>query len=285
MTEAEKTTTEIVETKEKKQLTPEETSILKKMWWRMHFGGLTFNMTKMQANGFTIIMTPALDEIYKDDLEGRKEALVRHNQFYNSHNVMTGFIAGLTAALEKEKKEKGDVTAATIQSVKVSLMGPTAGIGDSFFYNVLRVIAAGVGIGICATGNILGSILFFAIYAVPQLIARWYLLKAGYVSGQNFVDELFSSGLVDAVTKAASIMGIVVLGSLIPGVPVNMAWTININGASVVILDVLNSIMPKILSVGVTLWFMNLIKKGLKPTRLILYVLLACIGLAAIGIF
>ena len=44
----------------------------------------------------------------------------------------------------------------TIENIKVALMGPTAGIGDAFFFNCVRVIAAGIGIGLCAEGNLLG---------------------------------------------------------------------------------------------------------------------------------
>lgn len=269
----------------KKELTETEQKTLKKMWQKMFLSGLTFTMTKMQANGFTLVMWPAIDEVYKDDPEGRKEALVRHNQFYNSHNVMTGFIAGLCYSLEKEKKEKGDITGEAIQNIKVSLMGPAAGIGDSFFFNCLRVIAAGVGIDLCTQGNFMGTILFILIYVVPQLLGRWYLLNAGYTMGESFVQRAFSSGLVDVITKAAAIMGTIVLGSLIPGVPVPMTWTITISGASVVVLDIFNSIMPSCLSVALVLWFMSMIKKGLKPTRLILYVILGCLLLALIGIF
>ena len=66
----------------------------------------------------------------------------------------------------KERKEKGTVDADTIESIKVALMGPAAGIGDAFFFNCVRVIAAGIGIGLAAQGNLLGSIIFAVIYGV-----------------------------------------------------------------------------------------------------------------------
>lgn len=270
---------------EKKELSTVEKKTLKKMWWSEFFGGLSFTMTKMQANGFTIIMIPAINEIYKDDPEERKNALRRHNQFYNSHIVMTSFISGLCYALEKEKKENGSVSSDTIQSIKVSLMGPTAGIGDSFFYNCLRVIAAGVGMGLCSQGNPLGILMFLLIYAAPDVILRWYLLKAGYSAGTSFIDKIFQSGLINCLTKAASILGIIIIGSMIPNVPVALNWTINIGATSVVILDILNAIMPQILSVSVVLFFTFLIKKRVKATRIVWAILAASILLALIGVF
>ena len=59
-------------------------------------------------------------------------------------------------AMEKEKKEKGSVDGETISSVKSALMGPTAGMFDNLFFNCLRIIAAGIGIGLAQQGNILG---------------------------------------------------------------------------------------------------------------------------------
>ena len=41
-------------------------------------------------------------------------------------------------------------------------MGPISGIGDSFFWGILRVIAAGIGISIASTGSPLGAIVFLA---------------------------------------------------------------------------------------------------------------------------
>lgn len=51
----------------------------------------------------------------------------------------------------------------SINSVKVSLMGPLAGIGDSFIWGTLRIIATGVGLSLANQGNILGPILFLLI--------------------------------------------------------------------------------------------------------------------------
>ncbi len=48
--------------------------------------------------------------------------------------------------------QKFDVTA--IDSIKTSLMGPLAGIGDSFFWGTLRLIATGVGTSFALQGNI-----------------------------------------------------------------------------------------------------------------------------------
>ena len=123
----------------KKTENTKEKKILKSMFLRSHLVFIGFNMVKMEANGFTLTMAPAIDEIYKDDPEGKKEAYLRHQTFFNTHAVPFSFIAGLAYALEKQHKENPDFDPEVINSVKTSLMGPTAGMFDSLFFNGIRV--------------------------------------------------------------------------------------------------------------------------------------------------
>ena len=92
---------------EKKVLTPEEKKVLKSMFFRSHLVFTSFNMVKMEANGFTITMAPAIESIYKDDMEGKREAYLRHQNFFNTHAVPFSFIAGLAYAMEKAGFEDG----------------------------------------------------------------------------------------------------------------------------------------------------------------------------------
>ena len=173
---------------EKKVLTPEEKKVLKSMFFRSHLVFTSFNMVKMEANGFTITMAPAIESIYKDDMEGKREAYLRHQNFFNTHAVPFSFIAGLAYAMEKEHKEKNSIDGQTIESIKAALMGPTAGMFDSLFFNCLRIIAAGIGIGLCAEGSILGTLIFILLYGVTQSIVKYFFVNWGYVYGTSFID-------------------------------------------------------------------------------------------------
>ena len=166
---------------EKKVLTPEEKKVLKSMFFRSHLVFTSFNMVKMEANGFTITMAPAIESIYKDDMEGKREAYLRHQNFFNTHAVPFSFIAGLAYAMEKEHKEKNSIDGQTIESIKAALMGPTAGMFDSLFFNCLRIIAAGIGIGLCAEGSILGTLIFILLYGVTQSIVKYFLDRKSVV--------------------------------------------------------------------------------------------------------
>ena len=265
--------------------TPEEKKTLRRMFWNSGLTFSSFNMVKMEGNAFALTMEPALDELYKDKAE-KAEAMRRHNGFFNTHAVFLALIAGITYALERQKKETGGVDENVIENIKVAVIGPTAGIGDAFFFNCLRVIAAGIAMGLCSQGNILGVFLFLLIYGGSQVAARWYLLHAGYKYGTTFIDTVFSSGLMESVTKAAGVMGITMVGAMVASsVNVKLAWTLNIGETSVVLLDIFNSIMPGILSVALVFGMVRLIKKGYKPITLVFGILIISIVLAFFGIF
>ena len=91
---------------------------------------------------------------------------------------------------------------------------------------------------------------------------------------------------MQALTKAASIMGITMVGAMVASsVKVKLAWTITIGEASVVVLDILDSIIPGILSIVLVFGLMKLIKKGYKPITLVFGILVISIVLAFFGIF
>ena len=268
----------------KQQISAEDMSVLKKMFLLSHTVFMNFNMTKMEANGFTLTMAPAIEQLYKDE-DHKREAYVRHNAFFNTHAVAFDFIAGLTYALEKDTAV-GKVPAETIDAIKASLMGPTAGMFDSLFFNCLRVIGAGIAIGLCSQGNILGTFIFILLYGVTQSILKWILLKTGYTLGTSFIDSIYESGLMQVATKAASILGLTMVGCMTAttvGFPLN--WTINIGEAQLVVLDIFDSIYPGILSIILVCVMLVFIKKGVRPIWLIFSLIVFCLLGAAIGIF
>lgn len=271
---------------EKKVLTNEEKNVLKSMFLRSHTVFVAFTMVKMEANGFTLTMMPAIESIYKDDPEGKTEAYRRQQNFFNTHAVPFSFIAGLTYAMEKEHKEKGSVDGATIDNIKAALMGPTAGMFDSIFFNCLRIIAAGIAIGLCSTGNILGVLIFILLYGVSQSIVKYLFINWGYTLGTSFIDMIFSSGLMGALTKAASVLGLMMVGSMSANfVRVPLNWAPTIGDAQVDIGAVFESIFPGFLGICLLFLMMSLIKKGFRPTQLIIGILIFALVGGFIGIF
>lgn len=270
----------------KNTVTAAENSMLKKMFWLSHLVFMNFTMAKMEANCFTMSIGPALEEIYGDDQEAKGAAYLRHNAFFNTHAVALNFILGLAAAMEKDVAT-GKIPGSTVDAIKASLMGPTAGMFDSIFFNCLRVIAAGIAIGLCQSGNPLGILIFILFYGVSQSVVKWLLLKMGYSMGLGFIDTLFNSGLIAHATQAASILGLMMVGAMTAttvNVPLN--WTVVVGDASFEVLPLFDAIYPGILSLAVVLLMMFLIKKkGTKPLTLILGMMVFGVLGALVGMF
>ena len=108
----------------------------------------------------------------------------------------------------------------------------------------------------------------------------------GYVYGTSFIERVFNSGLMNAFTKAASILGIVMVGAMtaqMVNVPLNVVLTMG--ETSLNIADVVNSIFPGLLGVLLLFGVAALIKKGVRPTTLVVATLAAGLFGALIGIF
>lgn len=266
----------------KNTLTATENSMLKKMFLLSHMVFINFTMAKMEANCFTMSMAPVIEEIYGDDKEAKSAAYLRHNAFFNTHVVPFDFCLGLAAAMEKDVAA-GKIPGSTVDAIKASLMGPTAGMFDSLFFNCLRVIAGGIGIGLCQNGNILGTIIFILMYGVSQSVFKWLLLNAGYSMGLGFIDTIFNSGLVAHATQAAAILGLMMIGAMTSTtVSVALTWTPKIGDATLEVAPLFDAIYPGILNVILVLtlmWFIK--KKNAKPIVLILSLL----GISLIGAF
>ena len=270
----------------KAKISPEERKILNSMFWRSHLTFITFNMVKMEANAFTITMAPAIESLYHDDEEGKKAAILRHQNFFNTHVIPFSFIAGLTYAMEKEYKEKGSIDPTTISNIKAALMGPTAGMFDSLFLNSIRVIVAGISIGLCSQGNALGALIFVLLFGLPHSILKYFFVYWGYTLGTGFIDRIFNSGLMSALVKSAAVLGVIVIGGMTAQmVSVPVSFDLLINQTPVNIAQLYNGIIPAALGVVLLFALIGLIKKKLHPTWLIVIVLaLGMIG-AFFGIF
>ena len=142
------------------------------------------------------------------------EAGKRHLEFFNTHPYLASPILGVTLALEEERANGAKVDDAAIQGVKVGMMGPLAGVGDPVFWFTVRPMLGALGASLAMGGSILGPILFFVLWNVIRWAFMWYTQEFGYKAGSKISEDL-SGGLLQKVTKTASILGMFVLGSLV----------------------------------------------------------------------
>lgn len=263
--------------------------VFKKTFWRTFPLQACFCYERMQNVGFAYQMVPALKKLYPDKEEASK-ALKRHLAIFNTTPCVVPFITGASIAMEekfKKARENGEeCDEESINAVKTALMGPLAGIGDSFFWGTFRIIAAGIGASLAAQGSILGAVLFFLMYNIPQLFVRYQGLKLGYKSGVSFLENMSQGGVIALLTEVAKILGLVVVGSMCASmVALSTPLVISMDGADVVIQDIFNSILPNILPLGLTFVIYKLLQKGIKTTTVLWGIILFGIAGSVVGIF
>ncbi|KRG12773.1 PTS system mannose/fructose/sorbose family transporter subunit IID [Lederbergia galactosidilytica] len=183
------------------------------IWWRSTFIQGSWNYERMQNGGWAFSMIPAIRRLYKTK-EDRSAALKRHLEFFNTHPYIASPILGVTLALEEERANGAPVDNAAIQGVKVGMMGPLAGIGDPVFWFTVKPILGALAASLALTGNILGPIIYFVAWNIIRMAFMWYTQEFGYKAGSKITDDL-SGGLLQDITKGASILGMFILGALV----------------------------------------------------------------------
>lgn len=181
--------------------------------WRSTFLQGSWNYERMQNGGWAFAMIPAIKKLYTTP-EEQKAALKRHLEFFNTHPYVASPIIGVTLALEEQRANGAPIDDAAVQGVKIGMMGPLAGVGDPVFWFTVRPMLGALGASIAMGGSILGPILFFVLWNVIRWAFMWYTQEFGYNAGTKITEDL-SGGLIQKITKGASILGMFVLGSLV----------------------------------------------------------------------
>lgn len=249
---------------------------LNKMVWLSCFLQASFNYERMQACGWLWSMLPGLQKIHtnKEDL---KASMAHNLDFLNTHPFLVTFVMGIVLSLEQNKAD-----IATIRSVRISAAGPLGGIGDALFWLTLVPITAGLTANMAMEGHFAGAILFLIIFNVAQFVIRFGLMYWSYGLGTKAVTLLTSSA--KEFTRAASILGIFVVGGLIATYG-NTSLRIIAGETQINIQELLNGVLPKLIPLLITLGIYVLIKKGWTPVKCIILILIVGILGCAFGIW
>lgn len=180
---------------------------LNKMVWRSLFLQASFKYERMQAAGWLYAILPGLEKIHTND-EDLSRSMTHNLEFFNTHPFLVTFVMGIILSLEQNKVE-----IPTIRAVRVAAMGPLGGIGDALFWFTLVPISAGIASNLALQGSIAGPILFLVIFNVFQFIIRYWLMNWSYKMGSDAID-VFTANAKE-FTRAASILGVMVVGALI----------------------------------------------------------------------
>lgn len=259
---------------------------LEKSWWNWFKYCLgVYGFERLEAPGFALSMLPLFEELYIDDEAKKVAAVKRHTKFYNTHPYLGGLINGIVASMEIEKANGADISDEMIDNLKVGMMGPVAGIGDSLFQATFYPIVFSIAIGLASAGSSLGAIFtVVVIYTVQFLVTRFTFFQ-GLKFGQEAFKTLMGEAM-DKIQNAMAILGLTVMGAITAlYVNLNLTLTYKSDLNEIDLQSVLDGIFPKILPITlVMLGYYLLKKKHFSAIKLILtYVILVSV-LAILGI-
>jgi PTS system mannose-specific IID component len=138
----------------------------------------SFNFWRMQNLGFLFALLPLLRQ-QREDPQRLATSLSRHLQMFNTHPYLAAPIIGSVVKIESEG---GGEEAA---SLKEALMGPYAGIGDTFFWGALRSFVS-VGTTILALlGLWMAPLAYLIVYNPPHFWVRGMGYWEGVRRGKN----------------------------------------------------------------------------------------------------
>lgn len=272
------------ETSAKKHLTKKD---LNQLWYRWQVGWFSSSSyEKLESHGFAWSYIPFAEKYYKDDPEGKKRLLTRHSQFYNTEPQVGTLINGIVASLEEDIAFGGNVPEELPTTVKTTLMGPIAGLGDSVIQGIIVPTLLSIGMSLAAGGNPAGPVFYIVSWLIIGMALSYGMFQYGYRMGLGAIDTFVGENS-RRLMNAVNILGVIVVGTLAAS-KVALSTIIQIPYGDTMgnLQDTLDGFFPGLLALIVTLltwWMLN--KKGYSATKVLIIQIVAVIVLCVIGVF
>lgn len=262
------------------------------------FNGCSQQAESMLGMAFGQAMAPVIEELY-DSKEDRAAALKRHVTLFNTEAQVGSICNGIVCGLE-EANANGNCTPEVIESVKVALIGPTSAIGDSLWVATIIPILLTISLSLSQANETmawLGPVVYMIVYPFGTMALSWWLFRKGYKSGLEGMQTMMSTGKLDYLTSAMSLLGLIVVGALTASfvscsIPLQIVKDV-FNAETGEVLknqvlfnadNMLNSIFPKIVPLCLTLLVYYLYaKKKWSPMKLMGLILVLAVALTGLG--
>lgn len=263
-------------------------STLVKNWLLTYSSETCYNYERLQGLGNTNAFVPVVRDLYPK--EQQAEELKKYLVFYNTEPSWMGtIINGITAAMEEKRANGAEITADEITVLRSALMGPMAGIGDTVSQSIAYPVLAGICIQLALAGNFAGPILFEVLYKVLMLVSGYSMYMLGYRKGRDAIVELLSSGLINRILDAVSVVGLMVVGAMtVQNVKLDLSfaeftWSNELGDVTFNLqTGVFDALLPGMLPLLVVLGVWFLLRKRVKPLQLVLIIF--ALGFLVVGL-
>lgn len=240
---------------------------------------------RLMSLGFCHSMVPVINRLYGDDKEKRIEALRRHLLFFNTENNWGAFIPGLVCSMEEDLANGGNVDEDMIKTVKVGLMGPLAGIGDTITQGLVKTVSLAIAVDMTLKGSPLGPIVFILLYGAYLLAMGIFTFKQGYKVGRSVLSKITDKKIMAKITDLLSIVGLTIAGAMIANnVSITTPLQFTVSGSEVVIQELLDAILPCMLPAVAVLTVFNQLQKGVTVFKIMIAMFIVAIVCSLVGI-
>lgn len=242
------------------------------------FPMVTINYERFQTLQYFSAISRILEKLYPEK-EDRIEAAKRHMAFYNTTPEWMGITLGMNVAQEEmiSQMEKGEERTAleeSVNTVKASLMGPLAGIGDSLRATFEAIIGA-LSAGFALSGSIIGTFLTLILGNLYYFGIAYFGFFYSYKNGMKVIQDMNKTGILDRIMDSATILGMTALGALIPSwIGFNLTSNIQIGEYVLNIQQELDNIIPGLAPLILTIILAKLYKKNISPLKIVGFIFL-----------
>ena len=128
--------------------------------------------------------------------------------------------------------------------------------------------------GLAIDGNPIAPVVFIVPNLLVCFLVRYYGTRLGYGYGTKLIVKMQKTDIIQKFVEGSTIVGMMVTAGLITNyVKVNLAVTFDLSGKELVLNDLLNSVLPRILPYSVVLIYYQILKKN---ARYGIYLTLFC---------
>ena len=238
------------------------------------------NFERMQGPAIIKMMSDVREDLYPGNTEAQQEMLERHEVFFNTEPYLGCIVPGIVLGMEAGKAEGNDeISSEFINSIKTALMGPFAGIGDSLLPGTLIPILLSIALGMSPNGEVTGPLFYIVAFLAIMIPLTWFLFSYGVKAGANAAEMVLAGGIKDKITRAAEVIGLVVVGAVSAQYAhFNIGLVYTSGDLSINIATILNSIFPSLpvlLMAFLTYWLM--VKKNWSAGKTMLLMLVIAI--------
>ncbi len=246
--------------------------------WCMSVNG--YNYETQLAPSVVFAEAEALKKIYGDDDEAYRKSLENAARYFNATPPVAGILLGAGLAMEDQN---GNDALEAVQDLKVGLMGSISGIGDALIWIMIPTIFGSIAAYMGQEGNPAGALIFMAVMFVCSLCLKVKSWSWGY----NFGTQLFTSlaDKIAALSEAMGVLGLTVVGALIPSVvKLHTPLAITVGEVSFSLQEQLfDKILVGFLPVVATVVVYRLLKKKVSTNMIILGIIVFSLLGAASG--